>query len=254
MRRCAVTNKRDPFGWPVETPDKPSTLRSIEAADIVEPDEPPGPVYYEPQPLHAVSNHKTIEVETVKLAQDIDPRKAPTQMSIARPPASPLPPDSQWPQAELVAVSSQPPASARKSRMRLLGLGFLLAALALWLLRSLFAHSSANSSAAAAASAPGTRALSVLEASRLAPPNSAPLAPPIEPNLAVSATPSGLPTAPVAPLPAPARSPSEGHVASSQRVAPAPAKAAAVKPSPAISSSALAPDVTAPSKPKRAIY
>jgi len=129
----------DPGLGPVER-EHASTLRSMTAADPVPDDEIPGaPVYYEPKPLHAVSEHKTLELETVKIARDIDPRKLPTELKLRRPvlhvlPASdplwpapaPLPLslsesaspslqyDSNWPPPETVLTTSQPPLSARR--------------------------------------------------------------------------------------------------------------------------------------------
>lgn len=125
----------DPGLGPIER-EHASTLRSITAADPIPEDEIPGaPVYYEPKPLHAVSDHKTLELETVKLSKDIDPRKLPTELKLRRPvlhvlPASdpnwPAPPaqpdvgwppaqyDSGWPPPETVLTTSQPPLAARR--------------------------------------------------------------------------------------------------------------------------------------------
>jgi hypothetical protein len=134
-----VTDQRnrvttDPGLGPVEV-EHQSTLRSIVAAEPVAEDEDPSArVYYEPKPLHAVSDHKTLELETVKLAKDIDPRKLPTELKLRRPvlhvmpasdpnwpaPAVPeagwTPPlfDSGWPPPETVLTTSQPPLAARR--------------------------------------------------------------------------------------------------------------------------------------------
>jgi len=149
-----VTDQRnrvttDPGLGPVE-PEHHSTLRSIVAADPIAEDlvldeyGPGAPVYFGPKPLHAVSEHKTLELETVKLAKDIDPRKLPTELKLRRPvlhvlPASdpnwpaPSPPqdagwqqpnfdvgwpppqfDSGWPPPETVLTTSQPPSAARR--------------------------------------------------------------------------------------------------------------------------------------------
>jgi len=163
-QRCVVTDQRnrvttDPGLGPVEL-DHPSTLRSIAAADPVEADNTGTPVYYEPKPLNATSDHKTLELETVKLAKDIDPRKLPTELTLRRPvlhvvpasdpswvaPPSPYPAnwpgaqqfesgwppphydsewppsqyDSSWPPAETVLTTSQPPQAARRSLLPLL--------------------------------------------------------------------------------------------------------------------------------------
>ena len=74
----------DPGLGPIER-EHASTLRSMTAADPIPDDEIPGaPVYFEPKPLHAVSDHKTLELETVKLAKDIDPRKLPSFAATVR--------------------------------------------------------------------------------------------------------------------------------------------------------------------------
>ncbi|HEX2674155.1 MAG TPA: hypothetical protein VHM25_24935 [Polyangiaceae bacterium] len=125
----------DPGLGPVER-EHASTLRSMTAAEPIPEDEIPGaPVYFEPKPLHAVSDHKTLELETVKLAKDIDPRKLPTELKLRRPvlhvlPASdpnwpapaPLPDagnpsplfDSNWPPPETVLTTSTPPLAKRR--------------------------------------------------------------------------------------------------------------------------------------------
>lgn len=124
----------DPGLGPVQR-EHASTLRSMTAADPIPEDEIPGvPVYYEPKPLHAVSDHKTLELETVKLAKDIDPRKLPTELKLRRPvlhvlPASdpnwpaPAPQpevgatplfDSNWPPPETVLTTSHPPLAPRR--------------------------------------------------------------------------------------------------------------------------------------------
>jgi hypothetical protein len=163
-----VTDQRnrvttDPGLGPVE-PEYHSTLRSIVAADPVAEDLVPGeespgaPVYFGPKPLHAASEHKTLELETVKLAKDIDPRKLPTELKLRRPvlhvlPASdpnwPAPSpqpnadwqqpnfdvgwpppqfDSGWPPPETVLTTSQPPSAARRRSFVPLVLLFLLGA------------------------------------------------------------------------------------------------------------------------------
>ena len=131
-QRCVVTDQRnrlttDPGLGPIEHEHR-STLRSIEAAERVEElvESPGAPVYCEPKPLHAASEHKTLELETVKLSKDIDPRRLPTELKLRRPvlhvmPASdpnwpaPAPQfDSGWPPPETVVTTSQPPAAARR--------------------------------------------------------------------------------------------------------------------------------------------
>jgi hypothetical protein len=117
-----VTEKRervstDPGLGPLDPPG-PSTLRSIEAAEDVSSISPNAPVYYEPSLLVAVSDHKTLEVETVKLAENIDPRKLATEMSLGRVTSSLVPPsDSGWP-PETALTSSTPPDGPSRRRRR----------------------------------------------------------------------------------------------------------------------------------------
>ena len=148
-QRCVVTDQRnrlttDPGLGPTEHEHRP-TLRSIEAAEQIA-DSPGAPVYYEPKPLHAAAEHKTLELETVKLSKDIDPRKLPTELKLRRPalhvmPASdpdwpaPVPQfDSGWPPPETVVTTSQPPAAARRRSFIPLVLVVLLGATVLLVL------------------------------------------------------------------------------------------------------------------------
>lgn len=50
-------------------------------------------VYVPPRPLASASDHRTIEIAPVRLALDIDPRRAPTELRLAAPP----PPRRTWP-------------------------------------------------------------------------------------------------------------------------------------------------------------
>ena len=93
-------------------------MRSIEAAEDLASVSPNAPVYFEPAPLVAVSDHKTLEVETVKLAENIDPRKLATEMRLGRVLSSLVPPsDSNWP-PETALTSSQPPDGLGRRRWR----------------------------------------------------------------------------------------------------------------------------------------
>ena len=154
-----MTSKRGPasdspfFNQRAEA-DSPSTLRSIEVADEIAADTEvqPAPVYYEPQPLPATSDHKTIEVETIKLADDIDPRKLPTELRLARPP-SVAAPDSGWPQTDVVVVSSQPQQAPRRRWRAPLALLILFGALVVLVLArgaAQRAHAAAQAASAAA--------------------------------------------------------------------------------------------------------
>lgn len=139
----------DPGLGPIER-EHASTLRSMTVAEPIPEDEiPGGQVYFEPKPLHAVSDHKTLELETVKLAKDIDPRKLPTELKLRRPvlhvlpasdpnwPAPVLQPDvgspsalfdSNWPPPETVLTTSTPPIAKRRRSLVPLALLVLLAA------------------------------------------------------------------------------------------------------------------------------
>jgi hypothetical protein len=44
-------------------------------------------VYVPPRPLASTSDHRTIEIAPVRLARDIDPRRAPTELRLSAPPA-----------------------------------------------------------------------------------------------------------------------------------------------------------------------
>lgn len=225
----------------------PSTLRSIEAAEPVLPDDesPAAPVYYEPQPLIAVSDHKTIEVDTVKLAEDIDPRKLPTELRLARP-VSIAPPDSGWPQSDVVVVSSQPPASrGRRLRASAVLLTMLGALLILLLARGAARRTQAAAQTAnppAPSAAPINVGPAPALSAELAPPApSAPLAVSAEPEPSAAANAEAVPalSAPRAPSHAPHRALKTN---SHPKLDPAPSASSPVLAFPSVS------------KPKRAIY
>ena len=221
----------------------PSTLRSIEVAEQVTPadESPAAPVYCEPQPLIAVSDHKTLELDTVKLAEDIDPRKLPTELRLPRP-ASVAPPDSGWPQSDVVVVSSQPPAPrGRRLRVSAVLLTILGALLIL-----LLAHGAARRTQAAAQTANAPAPINASPSPAL----SAELpAPASSGTLAVSADPepSAASTDEVPPAPSAPRAPSHApHRALKTNSHPK------LEPAPSASSPVLA--LPSGSKPKRAIY
>jgi hypothetical protein len=243
-----VTSKRGPT--PPDSapngasePESPLTLRSIEVSrevNLPEVESLPGPVYFEPQPLVAISDHKTIEVETIKLADDIDPRKLQTELRLARP--SVRPPDSA--QADVIVVSSQPPDEPRRRRRAPLVLLLLFGLLiALVFARGVAQRSRAAADAASAAAVTGS---AVPGAALVAvPPSAAPVS-------AASAAPdaSEAPAVEVAPPVRPSAAPPEPHA--EKRNYP---RHTASKPStdndPAINTSSPAAGA---SKPKRAIY
>jgi hypothetical protein len=214
--------------------ESPSTLRSIEVVESTPPDEqsPRHPVYCEPQPLVAVSDHKTIEVETVKLADDIDPRKLPTELRLARPNA--VPPDSGGPQTDVVVVSSQPPLAPGRNWRAPAVLLLLLGALVLLVLARAAAQRSRGAAQAASAVTP-------LQASTPRP--SAIVVEPPSPTWAVAAPSAAPPSA------APERetrvNPAQGNKNSKSPLRN-------IEPGPGASSRTLA--LPSASKPKRAIY
>ena len=156
-----MTDKRekistDPGLGPLDPPG-PSTLRSIEAAEDLSSISPNAPVYYEPAPLIAVSDHKTLELETVKLAENIDPRKLATEMRLGRVPSSLVPPsDSGWP-PETALSTSQPPDGPGRRRWRApLLLCALLGALMILVLARAAAHRTATAVGASLATQSAT--------------------------------------------------------------------------------------------------
>ncbi|HEX3774220.1 MAG TPA: hypothetical protein VHV51_07120, partial [Polyangiaceae bacterium] len=175
-----MTNKRDPgevsfFHQRSDLEgDNPSTLRSIEVADEIaaEVEELQPPVYVEPQPLALPSDHKTIEIETVKLAEDIDPRKLPTELRLARPPS--VAPDS-GALNELGLVSSQTsPLQRRRRRMPLTLALALLALLLLALVRVITQSTRAVQTAADAVPSAQPEPSATATSAEPAPPASAP--------------------------------------------------------------------------------
>ena len=264
-----MTDKRKPDRWARASGDTPSTLRSIEVAEVVSPDEGSfsfedhgfedhgfedhgfeRPVYYEPQPLVAVSDHKTLEIDTIKLAQDIDPRRLPTELRLR--PVPMVPPDSDWPPPDVVIVSSQPP-SAGRGRWRapaalLLLLGSLIM-LALVLARAAaqrwHAPTPAGVSLPTAAKALVAAAARPSATAAVALPTAAVAASAEAPATPVAADPPPSATLPDVVLVSPEKPPRGAH--------------GAVKSNPRHSSptpNASSPALAAPSvsKPKRAIY
>jgi hypothetical protein len=254
-----VTDKRKPDPWwePARVSgETPSTLRSIEVAAVVSPDaesfEQEGferPVYYEPQPLVAVSDHKTLEIDTIKLAQDIDPRKLPTELRLRPVSAAPL--DSDWPQPDVVVVRSQPPSAGRRrwgAPVALLLLVGALATLALVLARAAAERWRASPPTVGVGVPTGAR--TAVAAAAVPSASSTVVAPQAaaEPSAEVAATTENEPppsvTAPDVAQATPEKPPSTRGVAK-----PKPRRNS---PTPNASSRALAaPSV---SKPKRAIY
>ena len=142
-----MTDKReriitDPGLGPLDPPG-PSTLRSLEAAEEAAELSPNAPVYYEPSPLVAISDHKTLEVQTVKLSDDIDPRKLQTELRLNRVPSFVPPSDSFWP-PETALSSSQPPSGpARRWRTPVVLITLLCALLLLVVARAVTRRSAA---------------------------------------------------------------------------------------------------------------
>ncbi|MEO6602722.1 MAG: hypothetical protein ABIQ16_22755 [Polyangiaceae bacterium] len=236
----------DPGIGPID--ESTATLRSIREDVEVEPDG--ASLYYEPKPLVAISDHRTLEMETVKLSQDIDPRKLATELSLPR---SPPPPryDSGWPQAEVVLTSSQRPAPpVRRWRVPALLFGVLVALLLLVLARS----SAQRSAEQSAGSAPHAEAVAVPGAVAVV---VRPTASAVS-SSALTAASADLPADSAAPsAPSPSAAPPSSASTVSHSSAPeavlAVAHRAALKasPQPSATSSALSEPAA---KPKRAIY
>lgn len=209
-------------------------------------------MYVEPQPLAPVSDHKTLELETIKLASEIDPRKLPTQLSLPRPPSVAPPPDSIV-QPELAVASTQPPAGPSRRWRTPLALALVLAALlVLVLARRAAMNSSGVGEAANAAPAPSAAEPSDLAPQAKGPPSPAPpvAAPPVaDPPSPVEVVPAPTPPdlAPSAALapsePEPSRAPRHPQSVRSILKSKVPSDA-----------SARAFVVSDPNQPKRAIY
>ncbi len=221
----------DPGLGPID-PDNSATLRSIENAVEVEPDG--ASYYFEAKPLVPVSDHRTLEMQTVKLSDEIDPRKLPTELSLPR---SPTPPryDSGWPQAEVVLTSTQRPAPLRRWRVPAVLLT-LLGGLLLLVLGRAIAQRASNPSGIAVA--PQTVA-----APQLAPVQ--PIAVLAAPAASVSAVPSAAPVLSAA-------APNAVHAAPAP---PAVTKLSHASPKATLQASASTPlNASVSTKPKRAIY
>ena len=246
-----MSEKRGSAGSPFfHQGGEPSTLRSIEVADEIAPDteEQPVPVYVEPQPLVAASNHKTIEIQTVKLADDIDPRKLPTELRLVRPPSVP-PPDSSWPLSEAGLVSTQPPLAARRRSRARVAVALLFALLLLGAGLAASHHVGAPAS-----TEPSTSALAAVVAAPAptsAPDTPAPVASDVAPSNVEPAASAPVANAEPAPSPEPEASANvEAPPSRKRRLAPrAPAKTNAA------AAAQTSRDPSSSSKPnKRAIY
>lgn len=242
-----MSDKRNPAGPPffhqAGEPHQPSTLRSIEVAEEIAADteQLAAPVYVEPQPLVSPSDHKTLEIQTVKLADDIDPRKLPTELRLVRPPS--VPPDSGWPLSEAGLAATQPPIEERNRWRTRVGVVLLLAlfllgsGLVLRTRRATSAASTAGSTSAVAASlvAPSVTAAASSAVDSAA--SAAPEPPPSASSASADSTASAEPANDEAPPPKHHGS----HAGAKTKAVAAPPPAS---------------DPTSPnlSKPKRAIY
>ncbi|MEO8904432.1 MAG: hypothetical protein ABI488_18825 [Polyangiaceae bacterium] len=244
----------DPGLGPVDPPG-PSTLRSLkaEAAAALSPNDP---VYYEPSPLVAISNHKTLEVETVRLSHDIDPRKLRTELRLDRVPSVVPPSDSLWPPETALASSQPPPGPGRRWRTPAVLLSLLCALFVLVGARAVARHSAAvaarESGIVQTVSGAGLAPLvaSALPVARVSPTASAvsATASAVSPTASAVSAPSAVPAAPVVSEPAPVSTAPQVHAA----VAHAPAAPqSAIKPAHLLSAELAA---SSASKPKRAIY
>jgi hypothetical protein len=264
----------DPGLGPIER-EHASTLRSMTAAEPIPDEEIAGAaVYCEPKPLHAASEHKTLELETVKLAKDIDPRKLPTELKLRRPvlhvlPASdpnwpaPAPQpdggwpshyDSGWPPPETVVTRSQPPLPVRRSFIPLVLL-VLLGATVLLVFGARARHRASLAAIARRAEPAATIAAGA------SPPavESLPGAPPAPTSVATSQASASAPSAETPESSAE----SAAALASAQAADPAPNAAPArfndaphhaFKPASPANANGPALNAPATAKPKRAIY
>jgi len=276
-----VTDQRDrvttdPGIGPVDL-DNTTTLRSIAAAAAVEVEPDGSALYYEPKPLVAYSDHKTLEIATVKLSAGIDPRKLPTELSLPRVQGS-AQYDSGWPQAAIALTSSQPPQPARRAWRMPVALLAVLCALLIFALARSAARRSARQANAGAVSTHAAERAPAAELSRATATAETPALPPA-PNPPLASLPAAsssasnaasMPAAPGAGVAAstPAELPSAGMAVS----APSMPSAGVAVSTPAASalSSALraplagnpvvasphggSPTLAAPVKSKRAIY
>jgi len=234
----------DPGIGPVD-PNNASTLLSIESAEEVEPDGVS--LYYEPQDLVPALERRSLELETVRLSAEIDPRKQPTELSLR----SPAPPqyDSGWPQAEVALTTSQRPEAPRRSRrVPLVLLSVLVALLLLVLGRAAVRRLTPQGSTASASQR--------VEALPLATPKPA-LPVPVEqrPAPAIASAPASTPIASAVSTPIPASSAVTAHTSSAVTGHPANlARHGTLKANLSPSASSRPLSEPAPSKPKRAIY
>ena len=268
----------DPGIGPVDL-DNTTTLRSIAAAAAVEVEPDGSALYYEPKPLVAYSDHKTLEIATVKLSAGIDPRKLPTELSLPRVQAS-AQYDSGWPQAAIALTSSQPPQPARRAWRMPVALLALLSALLIFALARSAARRSARQANAGAVPTHAAERAPAAEQSRVTAAAETPALTPANPPLtslpAASSSAShaaSMPPAPGAGVAAstPAELPSAGTAVSAPGVSALPSAGVAMStPAASAPSSALrvpltsnsvvasphggSPTLAAPVKSKRAIY
>ena len=257
----------DPGLGPVER-EHASTLRSITAADPIPEDEIPGTsVYFEPKPLHAVSEHKTLELETVKLAKDIDPRKLPTELKLRRPvlhvlPASdpnwpvPLPQanvvvqhDSNWPPPETTLTTSQFPVAGRRRSFVPLVMLVLFGATAVLVLGARARHRSSAIALAAPPPQPVQAALPVAVPSP-EPESSEPAAGELAPEASASSPSADSVESPTTVASAAALASAEP----TPNAAPATPHHAPLKAAPPANANSPAANAPSTAKPKRAIY
>jgi len=231
--------------------DNSAHAGAIAATEVVEPDG--ASLYYEPKPLIAPSDHKTLEIATVKLSDTIDPRKLPTQLSLQRSPPPP-PFDSGWPQAALAVASSQPPPAPRpRGRTPLVVLALLSALLVLALGRVAARHVAGASDGprAAAVQPPAVPPAVLVPRAEVRTPSSESLA-------AAQRSAQASPSASVAPLvpsaPSAVPSPAAAVGAAAEHTANQQPGSALFATSPASSARGGVTSAPSAAKPKRAIY
>jgi hypothetical protein len=164
---------------PQDAQNGQDTLRSLDPGKPEDASE----VYVEPLPLPKVSDHKTLEVDTVKLAAEIDPRKRPTELKLGRVRRTSTANPSSHPPPDGPVTRTEAPQESKTNRNALAIAGVLLLCVASFLLaRSLRPHFSSP------AVAPQSAAQNAATAPPLPPVARAPLS-----------MPSIVPVAPLAP-------------------------------------------------------
>ncbi|HEY4159937.1 MAG TPA: hypothetical protein VGM29_17620 [Polyangiaceae bacterium] len=120
----------DASNEPQDAQNGQDTLRALDPEKPADASE----VYVEPLPLPKVSDHKTLEVDTVKLAAEIDPRKRPTELKLGRVRRTSDANPSSHPPPEGPVTRTEAPSDSKTNRNALAIAGVLLLCVASFLL------------------------------------------------------------------------------------------------------------------------